>query len=175
MHGAEYDAGRIKPASFGFEFVCSEAFTALFHEGMDLVDEAASYLDGQGRIESGFFGSEQASAYANESMQMTNRLMQVASWLLVQHALAEGSLTQQEAIQERGRLRPFPQTVTPAGLFDSLPPKFREIVGLTARLYTRILHLEELLLEADGFMPETGNPVAEQHWLIERAFARTTS
>lgn len=139
---------------------------------MELVEEAASYLDGAGRVESGILAHEQALAYMNESVQLTSRLMQIASWLLVQRALADGAMTMQEASTERKRLNPLAPMLTPVVIFDALPQKFREFSGLTARLYTRIQHLEELLLEADEVLPETGNPVAEQRWMIEKAFTK---
>ena len=41
-----------------------------------------------------------ALAYANESMRLTTRLMQIASWLLLQRAVNEGELTQEQAKEE---------------------------------------------------------------------------
>ena len=40
------------PVPFGKTFVQSDAFRALFREGMGLVEETAAYLDGPGREES---------------------------------------------------------------------------------------------------------------------------
>lgn len=172
MHSADYGMGHAEPASFGMGFVRSEAFSALFHEGMDLIEEAAAYLEGRGAIESAPLEPELTLVYTHESVQLTSRLMQIASWLLVQRELADGSVTMQETLAERRCLHtPIPNQ-TPPVLFDALPQAFRDLVGLTSRLHTRIQHLETLLLEADGVAPETGNPVAEQRWLIERAFAR---
>src|SRR5271156_2715045 len=71
----------------------SRAFKDLFREGMTLVEEAASYLDGPGRAESRALSRPTALAYSTESMRLTTRLMQVASWLLLQRAVNEGELT----------------------------------------------------------------------------------
>ncbi len=38
------------PIRFGRTFVHSEAFKALFREGMNLVEQSAAYLDGSGRV-----------------------------------------------------------------------------------------------------------------------------
>ena len=66
------------------DFARSELFERTFQEGMDLVEETAAYLDGGGRQESKLLSRNGALAYASESMRLTTRLMQVASWLLVQ-------------------------------------------------------------------------------------------
>src|ERR1044071_1804772 len=74
------------------DFAASELFDRTFQEGMELVEEAASYLDGGGRQESKLLSRNAALAYAAESMRLTTRLMQVASWLLVQRAVREGDM-----------------------------------------------------------------------------------
>jgi len=42
----------VKAIAFGRQFASSEAFKALFRDGMSLVEEAAAYLDGPGREQS---------------------------------------------------------------------------------------------------------------------------
>src|ERR1700722_14343256 len=79
----------------------SAAFKDLFREGMTLVEEAASYLDGPGRAESRALPRPAALAYSTESMRLTTRLMQVASWLLLQRAVNEGELSSSQAQAER--------------------------------------------------------------------------
>ena len=74
------------------DFARSELFDRTFQEGMDLVEETAGYLDGSGRQESKALSRNAALAYAGESMRLTTRLMQVASWLLVQRAVREGDM-----------------------------------------------------------------------------------
>lgn len=65
--------------SFTRGFVKSEAFMVLFREGMGLVEQTASYLDGDGRKESAALPREVSLTYATESMRLTTRLMQIAS------------------------------------------------------------------------------------------------
>ena len=72
---------------------------------MTLVEEAAAYLDGPGREESRALPRPAALAYSTESMRLTTRLMQVASWLLLQRAVNEGELTPSEARAERVRVK----------------------------------------------------------------------
>ena len=66
------------------------AFGTLFGDGMDLVEETAAYLDGVGRTEAKALDRSVSLTYATESMRLTTRLMQFASWLLLQRAVKEG-------------------------------------------------------------------------------------
>ncbi|MCI0468377.1 MAG: DUF1465 family protein, partial [Beijerinckiaceae bacterium] len=79
--------------SFGERLAASEQFLVLFQQGMDLVSRAAAYLDGDGRAEAKALPRTAAAAYAVESMRLTTRLMQIASWLLLQRAVNEGELS----------------------------------------------------------------------------------
>jgi len=83
------------------EFTRSELFARTFREGMDLVEETAAYLDGPGRADSKKLPRDHALTYASQSMRLTTRLMQVASWLLVQRALKENEMTGAEAREEK--------------------------------------------------------------------------
>ncbi len=159
------------PLDFGRGFVHSEAFKALFQEGMELVEEAAAYLDGPGRVASRDLPATVAVSYAKESMRLTSQLMQIASWLLVQRAWAEGDLSHDQVVLEKNRLR-----ISATGMehppedFDRLPQRLRALVGLAARLHARILHLELLLAEGMDEPPMLENPVAAQRLMIEEAF-----
>ncbi len=68
-------------------FTASEQFDKVFREGMGLVEETANYLDGPGRADARTLDRNGAVAYATESMRLTTRLMQLASWLLLQRAI----------------------------------------------------------------------------------------
>ena len=82
----------------------STAFSNLFREGMDLVEETAAYLDGPGRTEAKALERSVSLSYATESMRLTTRLMQLASWLLLQRAIASGELGSEEARKEKNRI-----------------------------------------------------------------------
>ena len=87
---------------------------------MSLVEETAAYLDGPGREESRRLPRPPALAYATESMRLTTRLMQVASWLLLQRAVNEGELTSAQARSEKHRVRLAEQEVAcPAEMFEA--------------------------------------------------------
>ena len=85
-------------------FTGSALFERTFDEGMALVEETARYLDGKGREEARVLPRKAAMLYAGESMRVTTRLMQAASWLLVQRAVRDGDMERADALNERYRL-----------------------------------------------------------------------
>ena len=72
---------------------------------MALVEETAAYLDGPGRQESKKLERSAALAYATESMRLTTRLMQLASWLLLHRAVKEGEMTLSQANKEKSKVK----------------------------------------------------------------------
>src|SRR3989442_9310394 len=91
--------------SFGERLASSQAFTDLFRDGMALVEETAAYLDGPGRKESKKLERGAALAYATESMRLTTRLMQLASWLLLHRAVKEGEMSLAQANKEKAKVK----------------------------------------------------------------------
>src|SRR6266508_1950805 len=85
-------------------FTSSEQFEKVFREGMSLVEETANYLDGQGRSDARGLDCHGAIAYATESMRLTTRLMQLASWLLLRRAVSSGEITSEDARKEKHRI-----------------------------------------------------------------------
>ncbi len=83
----------------------SQHFSDLFRDGMALVEETASYLDGPGRQESKKLERGAALAYATESMRLTTRLMQLASWLLLHRAVKEGEMSLAQANKEKAKVK----------------------------------------------------------------------
>ncbi len=158
--------------SFAMSFIASDAFRSLFKEGMLLVEDAASYLDGKGRTESKLLGRGAALSYAGESMRLTTRLMQIASWLLLQRAVAEGELSSAQATREKHKvnLRAEMQA-NPLDAFEELPLGLRDLIARSLRLQARILHLDQLLAGKQDAPPDS-SPVAAQVELLRSAFLR---
>ncbi len=158
-------------ASFAMGFISSDAFKALFKEGMALVEDAAAYLDGKGREESKALHRMAALAYASESMRLTTRLMQIASWLLLQRAVVEGELTTAQASKEKTKvnLRTESQP-TSSETIDELPEGLRDLTARSLRLHARILHLDQLLTSSGAPAPADSSPVAAQVQLLRSAF-----
>lgn len=136
--------------SFGDRLANSETFKLLFREGMVLVEEAASYLDGPGRRDSRLMPRGEAVAYASESMRLTTRLMQLASWLLLQRSVNEGDLTQAQAQSDKHKVNLVRQELaTSPDVFTKLPERLQELALQSQRLQERILHLDQLIHGAD--------------------------
>ena len=151
------------------DFARSELFQRTFQEGMDLVEETAGYLDGGGRQASKLLSRNAALAYAAESMRLTTRLMQVASWLLVQRAVREGDMPPTAACEERYRLSA--EGVTRADVEDGegLPGQLLTLLDRSERLYERVRHLDRRMY-VDGAEEEAPHPVRSQHDLLKSAF-----
>ena len=158
-------AGRSRAAVVD-DFARSELFDRTFQEGMELVEETASYLDGDGRRESKLLSRATALAYAGESMKLTTRLMQIASWLLVQRAVREGDMTAQAACEPRYRLadRPASEPSHP-----ELPIALVESLVRTDKLYDRVLHLDRRMY-LDEPEEDAVNPVQSQLDRLTAAF-----
>ena len=157
------------------EFTASELFAKTFREGMNLVEETAAYLDGPGRQDSKQLGRKDALAYASQSMRLTTRLMQVASWLLVQRALQEGEMTSTEARQDKYRLVPEEITDTDNNRTVNqyatvLPGLLLDLLARSDALYQRIMRLDRSLYGT--IAAQTGNTVADQINRLEAAFAQ---
>ena len=151
------------------DFAASELFDRTFQEGMDLVEETAAYLDGGGRHDSKRLSRKAALSYASESMRLTTRLMQLASWLLVQRAVREGQMAAAEACAERYRLAedlfspPQPEQI------DLLPGGLLSLLDRAARLYERVLHLDKrMYLEPQAHAG--AHPVRTQMDRLQAAF-----
>jgi regulator of CtrA degradation len=131
--------------SFGDRFTTSPQFMKLFREGMDLVEETAEYLDGAGRAESKHLTPPSSLAYTSESIRLTTRLTQLASWLLVRRAIASGEITAAQAHTHRHRVTLSPQTANLSEGFDALPETFKRLIAESYRLHDRITRLERIL------------------------------
>jgi regulator of CtrA degradation len=149
------------------DFARSELFDRTFQEGMDLVEETAGYLDGSGRQESKLLSRNAALAYAAESMRLTTRLMQVASWLLVQRAVREGDMPAESASEERYRLGA--EDVCRGATTEDLPAGLLLLLDRSERLYERVRHLDRRMY-VDQSDIETPNPVLSHFDRLQAAF-----
>jgi regulator of CtrA degradation len=167
------DAPRQGTISFVQRLATSEGFKTLFKEGMALVEESASYLDGAGRDDARQLRRAAAMAYASESMRLTTRLMQLASWLLLQRAVNEGEMTPVQAASEKHRVRLARQDIgCSPDMFDELPLRLRALTSKSMRLQARIAHLDQSLSAARTHeFASAPSPIASQVERLRMAFA----
>jgi regulator of CtrA degradation len=137
-------------------FTDSIMFDKTFDEGMALVEETARYLDGKGREEARVLPRKAAMLYAGESMRVTTRLMQAASWLLVQRAVRDGDMARAEALNDRYRLgsREICLGVCAEDV-SPLPHVLKDLLIRSDNLYRRIARLDDVLF-GQGVVPPPG-------------------
>lgn len=152
------------------DFARSELFERTFQEGMELVEETAGYLDGSGRQASKSLSRNAALAYASESMRLTTRLMQVASWLLVQRAVREGDMAPAAACEDRYRLNAEEaRGADGEAAAEELPLELLELVDRAERLYDRVRHLDRRMY-VEAAVTEAPHPVLSQLDRLKQAF-----
>ncbi|HEY6834651.1 MAG TPA: DUF1465 family protein [Pseudolabrys sp.] len=160
-----------QPVSFGERLANSQVFADLFRDGMALVEETATYLDGPGRQESKKLERAAALAYATESMRLTTRLMQQASWLLLHRAVKEGEMSLAQANKEKSKVKlSAADTHDPANL-ELLPERLRELIGRSQALQGKVRRLDATIhnrIPSDQ-VPSI-NPVERQLGLLKAAF-----
>ena len=162
--------------SFGERFQASGQFDQVFKEGMALVERTATYLDGDGRRDAKSLAGVSIVLYATESMRLTTRLLDLASWLLIRRGLKDGEITQEEAKRKRARVK-LQALGRPSHIkgFDELPVGLRELVVHSFALHDRIVQLDRAMntpAQLDGQEPTPANPVGVQFKKLELAFSR---
>jgi regulator of CtrA degradation len=176
MGEAEIETGQL--VSLAERRIFSSSFKPLYNEGMALVEQAAEYLDGEGRTEAKRLSRVAATLYAAESMRLTTRLMQVASWLLLQRAANSGEMTRDQVASEKSKVRLDTASAhEDAPGWAELPARFRDIVMRSLSLQALVRRMDEQIyggkrIEPVNSISQNGNPVYEQISLLKTAFGR---
>src|SRR5437773_7748998 len=166
---SDKSAQGVEPVSFSEKLASSQAFAALFKEGMGLVEETASYLDGPGRQDSKKLERGAALAYATESMRLTTRLMQLASWLLLHRAVKEGEMTLAQANKEKARVKLAGTEHNDEQNIKLLPERLRLLIERSKRLQKAVRRIDATM-HATPSRADRVNPVERQIDLLKAAF-----
>ena len=168
---SEKSAHGTGPVLFSEKLASSQAFAGLFKEGMALVEETASYLDGPGRQESKKLDRSAALAYATESMRLTTRLMQLASWLLLHRAVKEGEMSLAQANKEKAKVKLSTGEHSDEQNVRLLPESLRALILRSKELQSAVRRLDATIHAApDRARSTIGNPVERQLGLLKAAF-----
>src|SRR5918995_6135159 len=116
----------------------SQVFSTLFREGMNLVEETAAYLDGSGRKDAKALDRNASLTYATESMRLTTRLMQLASWLLLHRAVKEGEMTLTQANREKTKVKLSAADPGPDDIVEKLPLQLQELIARSMALQAKV-------------------------------------
>ena len=150
----------------------SAAFGTLFREGMDLVEETAAYLDGVGRTEAKALDRAVSLTYATESMRLTTRLMQLASWLLLHRAVKEGEMSLAQANKEKTKVKLAAGEPGDPETIKDLPERLRVLIDRSKKLNDQVRRLDANIyappLAPDR--PQGSNAVVRQLGLLKAAF-----
>src|SRR5215471_1461901 len=155
---------------FSEKLAGSAAFAALFREGMDLVEETAGYLDGAGRVEAKALDRAASLTYATESMRLTTRLMQLASWLLLHRAVKEGEMTLVQANREKTKVKLTAADPGPSDTIDKLPQQLQDLISRSMSLQSRVRRLDTSIHSPPPDHMPIGNPLVPQLNALKAAF-----
>jgi regulator of CtrA degradation len=147
-------------------------FLALFREGMGLVEKAAAYLDGPGRRESKCLNPYVTLAYATESMRLTTRLTQLATWLLARRAVMNGEPLPPVGSANDPLVLPPMSRMTGSRGYDELPVQLKELIEEAHRLHGKIRDFDAMDRGEARPVARKFNPVAAQVAQIQAAFGR---
>ncbi|MEL6701610.1 MAG: DUF1465 family protein [Pseudomonadota bacterium] len=167
-----------QPVNLAQRFAASPRFDMLFDDGMALIEETAAYLDNEGRLAAKDLEADAAALYGSESMRLTTRLMQLASWLLLQRSVTEGEMTPDEAATEKQTIKLNRMFTRPqGGVWGALPEEFRGLIDRANAMQRRVAGLDRELYGDGEKAGETANAnaVAAQQSLLETAFDRRFS
>ena len=160
-----------QPVSFGERLANSQAFADLFRDGMALVEETATYLDGPGRQDSKKLERSAALAYATESMRLTTRLMQLASWLLLHRAVKEGEMSLSQANKEKTKVKLSAADTHDPNNLELLPETLRALIERSQTLQIKVRRLDATIHNrAAADQPPVVNQVEHQLGLLKAAF-----
>src|ERR1700761_2195328 len=149
----------------------SPAFSVLFREGMDLVEETAAYLDGAGRTEAKALDRSVSLTYATESMRLTTRLMQLASWLLLHRAVKEGEMTLTQANREKTKVKLSAADPGPDEMIEKLPQHLQDLIVRSMALQGKVRRLDSTIHAAPAEQrAPIGNPLVPQLNRLKAAF-----
>src|SRR3954468_22705590 len=155
--------------SFGERVAASQAFVDLFRDGMALVEQTAAYLDGPGRQEAKRLSRQAALAYATESMRLTTRLMQLASWLLLHRAVKEGEVSLAQAHKEKTKVKLSGVEHADEQNIKLLPERLRALIQRSKALQSAVRRLDTTIHSSPA-RADRGNPVERQLGLLRAVF-----
>src|SRR5215475_13048638 len=158
----------VSAVSFSERLASSQLFATLFRDGMALVDETASYLDGSGRPKK--LERSAGLVYATESLRLTNRLMHLASWLLLHRAVKEGEISLAQAHKEKSKVSLAACEPGDSKSLTLLPPKLQELITRSMRLQSEVRRLDATMHAATAPKIAVDNPVWRQLGLLRAAF-----
>ena len=153
-------------------FATDVMFDRVFDEGMQLIEEAARYLDGPGRKADSTLTRPDSLTFAAWSMELTSRLMQAASWLVMQRAVQRGEMEKREALDPKYRLERDSASMDATHPdVRALPIVFLDLIERCETLFERIMRLDTALYTETAIQSIGTGPANERLAALQRAAA----
>ncbi|TAN45298.1 MAG: DUF1465 family protein [Rhodospirillales bacterium] len=123
-------------------------FRRTYNEALALVEEARNYVAYVEPRDRRRLGTGARLEVSCESLRVTSRLTQVMAWLMLQRAVEEGEISQDEAVRPDNRLGGQDVCLAEKARFmDELPNSLKSLMDRSLRLYIRISRLENQILK----------------------------
>lgn len=104
---------------------------------------AHNYIKWQAPIDVQYMDPQKTYKVSCEAMRITVRVTQIIAWFLLQKAVLEGELTEEEFLSEDCRVLRGKHCLENTSEYDpDIPPRLRELLKESRELYIRILRLD---------------------------------
>mgnify|MGYP001185797102 FL=1 len=138
------DSGGISVASSGL--VGTTFYNRTYDEAFELTVEARDYVADGLQIDRELAAFYERSYFDSEALRLTTRLSQVMAWLMVQCAVHAGEIDIDEAREDARRLGGREVCFdNDSDILDNFPPRFRNLMERSFKLYQRIARLDEMV------------------------------
>lgn len=140
-------------------------FSQMYRDGMDLLERVSAYLGGQGRLDAAQLPEDANTAYHAESRALTTLLLQIAAWLLMERAVAEGEISMDVVRLQASRtdLKAPPAVPSPGH-----PDGLRTLRAEAEALRDAVCARAEYLLAAASANAERPAPAGRPHLHLVR-------
>jgi len=129
------------------------AFTRTYDETLDLIVEARNYMRHMlPRDRRAGDDGDAGLRFCCEALRVTSRLTQAMAWLMMQRAVQDGEISQEEALNEANRLAGQDVCLGGEEESDLMPAGLCSLLQRSQKLYERVLRLETM---AVGRLPES--------------------
>lgn len=142
--------------AFASQVPCSPAFSKLFERTMALVEDTAAYLDGKGRKESRNLRVSLRHIYESQSLRLTTRLMNLASWALTMRAVREKELSMSEFCRDvrRNGVIACVFKAPPPSQIEGLPLDLIRLMERAEEITNRVRHMHNIVFGGEESEPQ---------------------
>ncbi len=122
-------------------------FSKTYDEALALAVEARDYVRDRAKTDGCLLLPADRLLLSSETLRLTTRLAEVMAWLMLQRAYHAGEVTEAEVRDQDNRLANtrICMRVTPSGV-HRLPPRLRDLLQRSERLYRRVARLDEMVM-----------------------------